>query len=65
MFWTILFIILFVTGMHFVYRDNNDEVVAWRQGKYGKAIWIVVWGLLKVFIFFFFAPILIFFWIFR
>ena len=55
---TIIFVILMIIGMIWVLRDDNAEVVAWKEGKYFKAIMLAIWYVIKVAIFFFFAPII-------
>lgn len=55
----IIFGILLILGMVLVLRDNDAEIIAWREGKYGKAILLGFWYVLRIAFFFFFAPIAI------
>lgn len=65
MFKIIFGILVFVILMYVACKDNNKDVAAWRRGEYGKAILYYAWYVLKVFIFFFFSPFLLFFLFFR
>ena len=62
---SIIFGILFILGMVLVFHDNDGEIAAWREGKYGKAILLGFWYVLKIMLFFFFAPIILILWIMR
>lgn len=55
----IIFATLLILGMVLVLRDNDAEIVAWREGKYGKAILLGFLYMLRIAFFFFFAPIAI------
>ena len=61
----IIFAILFVLGMVLVFHDNDGEIAAWRKGEYGKAILLGFWYVLRIMLFFFFAPIILILWIMR
>lgn len=65
MIWTILFFVAMFIGMLLIFNDKDEEIAAWREGKYGKAILLLLWYMLKIFIFFFFAPILVILVLFR
>lgn len=39
----ILFFVLFIWGWwHFTLKDSNRDVVAWREKKYGKAVFLFI-----------------------
>ena len=58
-------IVLFVLGVKWAITDSNKDVAAWRQGKKGKAALWFIWDILRVFLFFAFAPVILIILIFR